>query len=433
MRRVSEADLTARLQDTPHDPRVVVSGNHATPHHLLGVLDAALPRNRLFALNAQPGVPNREGVVHETPFVGPAVRRSPSLAYVPARLSLVPRLFATTYAPDVTLVHVTPPRGGKVSLGVEVNIMPAAVEQTRRRGGLVVAQVNPRMPWTYGDAELDEDQVDLCVEVEAPLVDAPSPPPSALSRQVAGRVVALVPDGATLQLGIGGVPDATLAALAGRRDLRIWSEMVSNGLLDLERAGALDATEPVVASFLFGSAKLYEWADGNPRLRMRRTEVTNDPARIARRPLMTSINSALQVDLFAQANASWIGGHVHSGFGGQPDFVVGALHSPGGAALIALPSWHPRADCSTVVPQLRAPVTSVQHSWVVSEQGSAAIWARGQAEQAAAIVQEVAHPDARDELLDAAVRLGLVTRRDMTRRGRSPAAPSSSRGLRPTQ
>jgi acyl-CoA hydrolase len=390
------------------DPRVVVSGNHATPHAVLQLLDDVLPRYRLFALNAQHGVPDRVGVVHETPFVGPGVRHSPRLSYIPSRLSLVPRLLATAFAPDVVLVHVAPPRRGKVSLGIEVNVLPAAVEQSRRRGGLVVAQVNPRMPWTSGDAELDVDQLDLAVEVDTPLVEAPTRLPSELSRQIAGRVAALVPDGATLQLGIGGVPDATLDALRRRHGLRVWSEMVSDGLLGLHRAGALDADEPVVASFLFGSAELYAWADGNPRLRLLRTETTNDPGLIARRPLMTSINSALQVDLAAQANASWVGGSPYSGFGGQTDFVVGALHSPGGQAVIALPSWHPKADCSTVVPRLDTPVTSFQHSWVVSEQGAAPIWGRPQAEQTGAIVRQVSHPDVREQLAEDAVRQGLV-------------------------
>jgi acyl-CoA hydrolase len=411
VRWVSEAGLTARLQElAASEPRVVVSGNHATPHAALRILDAALPRYRLFTLNAQPGLPDRDGVVHDTPFVGPGVRRSPRLSYVPARLSLVPRLFATTYVPDLVLVHVAPPRGGKVSLGVEVNILPAAVEQARARGGLVVAQVNPCMPWTYGDAELDLEQVDLALEVDAPLIEAPVRVPSPLAQEIAGRVAALVHDGATLQLGIGGVPDATLTAVRGRRGLRVWSEMVSDGLLDLDRAGALDPAGEVVASFLFGSAELYRWADDNRRLHMRRTEITNDPARISRCRLMTSVNSAVQVDLFAQANASWVGGRVHSGLGGQPDFVVGALHAPGGQAVIALPSWHPKADCSTVVPRLDTPVTSSQHTWVVSEQGSASIFGHSQSEQTAALVRHVAHPDAREELSAAAVRFGLCAR-----------------------
>ena len=409
MRTVSEQELARRLQaQGAGEPRVVVSGNHATPFRALQVLDGALPAYRLFAVNAQPGVPQRPGVVHESPFVGRGVRGSAALAYVPARLSLVPRLFAGAYAPDVVLLHVTPPRAGKVSLGVEVNILPAAVEQARRRGGLVVAQVNPAMPWTYGDAELDVDLVDLCLDVDAPLAEAPVRPPSPLSEQIAQRVAALVPDGATLQLGIGGVPDATLAALVARRGLRVWSEMVSDGLLGLVQGGALDPDEQVVASFMFGSAELYAWADRNPRLRMLRTEVTNDPGLIAQRPRMTSINSALQVDLFAQANASWVGGRIYSGFGGQTDFVVGALHSPGGQAVVALPSWHPKADRSTVVPRLDGPATSFQHSWIVSEQGEAAVWSRPQSEQTAQLVRRVAHPDARDALAEAAQGLGLL-------------------------
>ncbi len=131
---------------------------------------------------------------------------------------------------------------------------------------------------------------------------------------------------------------------------------------------------------------------------MLRTEKTNDPGLIARRPRLVSVNSALQVDLFAQANAGRVRGAVYSGFGGQTDFVVGALHSPGGRAVIALPSWHPRADVSTVVPRLSGPVTSFQHSYIVSEQGTATIWGNDATTQAREIVDNVAHPDARDEL-----------------------------------
>ena len=131
----------------------------------------------------------------------------------------------------------------------------------------------------------------------------------------------------------------------------MWSEMVSDGVLALERRGAMDRARPIVASFLFGSPELYRWADRNSRLHMVRTETVNDPSMIARQPAMTSINSALQVDLFAQANAARVHGMIYSGFGGQTDFVVGALHSRGGRAIIALPSWHAKADVSTVVPR----------------------------------------------------------------------------------
>jgi acyl-CoA hydrolase len=157
----------------------------------------------------------------------------------------------------------------------------------------------------------------------------------------------------------------------------------------------------VTASFAFGSADLYAWLDRNPDVRMLRTETTNDPALVARRPQMVSVNGALQVDLLAQANATWVRGRIHSGFGGQPDFVVGALHSPGGQAIIALPSWHPKADVSTVVPRLDGPVTSFQHSFIVSEQGTAVIWGHDASGQADQIISRVAHPSAREQLREA--------------------------------
>jgi acyl-CoA hydrolase len=408
MRMVDEAGLLAALTPlTAGRPRVVVAGNFATPHTTLNLVDAALPAYRLFALNAQAGVPDRPDVVHETPFVGPGVRHSERLDYVPARLSLVPRLFARTHAPDLVVLHATPPRAGRVSLGLEVNILPAAVEACRRRGGLVIAQVNPRMPWTYGDGELATDLIDVGFEVDAPLPSPVPRQPGDLEQTIGERVAAFVEDGATLQLGIGGVPDATLAGLVKRRGLRIWTEMFSDGVLALEADGALDRDEQLVASFLFGSQELYSWVDGNPRVRMLRTEITNDPAEISRHPRMTSVNSALQVDLYGQANASWAGGRIYSGFGGQSDFVVGALHATGGVAVVALPSWHPKADRSTIVATLDGPATSFQHSWVVTEQGAASIWPATSRDQASNLIA-VAHPDARPALREAAAARGLT-------------------------
>jgi acyl-CoA hydrolase len=178
-------------------------------------------------------------------------------------------------------------------------------------------------------------------------------------------------------------------------------------VLALERAGALDPDEQLVASFLFGSQELYSWVDGNPRVRMLRTEITNDPGIIARHPRMTSVNGALQIDLFGQANASWVSGRIYSGLGGQSDFVVGALHAPGGVAIAALPSWHPKADCSTIVAALDGPATSFQHSFVVTEQGTASVWPGTSREQARHLV-DVAHPDARPALECAATERGLL-------------------------
>jgi len=393
---VSDPSLRARLAALPVPaPRVVASGNFATPRHLLGLVDEALPTYRLFLLNAQPGVPTREGVTHETPFVGPGVRDLPRLEYLPMRLSLVPRLFRRERPPDVVALHVSRPRGDRVSLGVEVNVLPAAIEAARSRGALVVAQVNPAMPYTFGDAELARDAIDLAVEAEEPLASPPERPRNEVAEVIAERVDRLVTDGSTLQIGIGGIPDAVLARLHGRRGLGVWSEMVSDGLLELERKGALDPARPLVASFLFGSPALYEWADGNHRLSLRRTEEVNDPGHIAENPAMTSLNTALEVDLYDQANASYRGGRIYSGFGGQPDFVVGALHAPDGRAIVALPSWHAKRDRSTIVEAIAVPATSFQHSHVVTEHGVADLFGRSQSEQAALLVERTSHPSAR--------------------------------------
>lgn len=395
-----ERELAARW---PGEPRVVASGNHASPWALLDALERSVERYRLFMLAAQAPLPDRDGVVFETPFVGPGMRDAgPRLDYLPMRLSLVPRLFATLRPPDAVLLHASAPHAGRVSLGIEVNILPAAVAAVRERGGLVVAQLNRRMPYTFGDGELDESLIDLAVEAEQEL---PSPPVRAAqdhSERIAALVAELVPAEATLQLGIGQVPDATLRALSGRSRLAIWSEMISDGVMDLERQGALDRAREIVCSFMFGSSELYEWVAHNPRIRMARTETTNDPGLIAARPRMVSINTALQVDLSDQAAASHVHSRVYSGFGGQPDFVGGALHSPGGHAVIALPSWHARSDSSTIVPRLHGPVTSFQHSAVVTEQGAAHIFGRSERAQARLLIEHAAHPDAREQLRAAA-------------------------------
>jgi acyl-CoA hydrolase len=406
--------LRARAEQVGGVPRVVASGNGSVPWRLLGLVDDALPAFVLHMLNAPNGIPARDGVVHETCFVGTGMRRSPALSYVPARLSLVPRLFSTTLPPDVVCLHVSPPRDGMVSMGAEVNVLPAAVEACRRRGGLVLAQVNPAMPYTFGDGEIPLDQVDAVVESDQPLGGPPSRPgtpgagPDGSAAVIGDLVAARVHDGATLQLGIGAVPDATLPGLSTRRRLGVWSEMVSDGLLALREAGALDPERHVVASFVVGSPELYRWIDQNPNVRILRTETTNAPAAIAGNPAMTSINTALQVDLFGQANASRINARIHSGFGGQTDFIVGALHSPGGQALMALRSWHPKADVSTIVPLIDEPVTSFQHTAVITEQGVAPIFGHDERTQARSLIEHAAHPDVRDELREEAVALGLL-------------------------
>ena len=409
MRVVTEESLASHLAALPHArPRVVAGGNGATPWTLLRAVDAALPSYRLFVLNAPAGMPDREGVVLETPFIGPGMRGRPQLEYLPCRLSLVPALLRTSTPPDVVLVTTSAPRDGAVSLGTEVNVLPAAIEAAHSRGGLVVAQVNRHMPFTYGDSVLELADIDLAVEADEPLKEPAPRASDEVSMSIAGQVAPLIPEQATLQLGIGGVPDAVLQALHDRRGLRVWSEMISDGVLALERQGALDTDVPVVTSFAVGSAEMYAWLDGNPRVVFARTERTNDPAVIARQPGMTSVNSALEVDLFGQANASYVRGRAYSGFGGQTDFIVGALHAHGGRAIIALPSWHARADVSTIVPTLCEPATSFQQSFVVTDQGVARLWGVSQHEQARELVENAAHPKVRDELREHAVRLGLA-------------------------
>jgi acyl-CoA hydrolase len=228
------------------------------------------------------------------------------------------------------------------------------------------------------------------------------------SRIIAERMAAMIEDGATLQLGIGAVPDSTLQALTARRGLRVWTEMFSDGLLALDAAKALDVEHPLTASFCFGSRRLYDWVDRNPRVHMLRTEKTNSPALISANRLMTSVNSALEVDLFGQANASRINARIHSGYGGQTDFIVGALHSAGGQAFIALRSWHPRADVSTVVPLLDEPTTSFQQTAVVTEQGVARLWGYDEKTQAYHLIEHAAHPKVRSELWEEARALGLA-------------------------
>ena len=414
MRVISEQQLDQVLGELSIlEPRVVASGNHATPGVLLGALERTLERYRLFMLAAEGPLPAREGVIFETPFVGPGMRDAGErLDYLPMRLSLVPRLFATIRPPDVVLLHTSTPREGRVSLGIEVNILVAAVEQVRARGGLVVAQLNPRMPYTFGDSELDEDLIDVAIEVEHELRSPQAGDGQEQAEQIAEFVAALVDDGSTLQLGIGQIPDATLRALAGRRELAIWSEMISDGVMELDRHGALDPTRPVICSFLFGSPEFYEWVAENPRLRMTRTETTNDPTHIAAHHGMVSVNAALQLDLSDQAGASHVGGRLYSGFGGQPDFVSGAVRSSSGHAVIALRSWHQPSDSSTIVPRLSGPVTSFQHSVVVTEQGSAQIFGRSHRAQARLIIERAAHPDAREWLREEAALGGLGAHHD---------------------
>jgi acyl-CoA hydrolase len=408
MKVVSIEQLSAVLADLPDNPRVIASGNVATPTVLLDVLDRQIPTYRLHMLNAQRGIPDRDGVTYETTFIGPGMRGSERLQYVPCRLSLVPILYRDHYRPDVVLLHTSARHHDTVSLGLETNVLPAAIDAAREHGGLVVAQANPQMPYTYGDAQIYENDIDYLVEVDEPIPTPGGVELSDVSRRIGELIAAHISSGSTLQMGIGAVPDAVLESLTQATGLSIWTEMFSDGVLTLDKRGQLDPDVPVTASFAMGSRELYDWMDGNRRVRMLRTEHTNDPGVIARQRLMTSVNAALQVDLFDQANASWVKSRIYSGFGGSTDFIVGALHARGGQSFMALPSWHPKANVSTIVPFINEPVTSFQHTYVATENGLARTFGLSQADQAANIIDKAAHPNARDALREAAMGFGLL-------------------------
>lgn len=408
MRKITFEQLKHLMQELPANPRVVASGNFATPHTLLKAMDEAVQTFTLHMLNAQPGIPDREGIQYESAFIGAGMRRHERLNYIPCRLSMVPILFRDHFVPDVVLLNTSTKRYDTVSLGTEVNILPAAIEAARAHGGLVIAQVNPHMPYTYGDAQIYENEIDYYIEVDEPLATTGGGKTTDVASAIGDRIAGYISDGTTLQLGIGMIPDAVIGNLHDRRNLRIWTEMFSDGVLGLQQAGALDADIPITASFVFGSRELYDWMNLNRHIQMLRTEKTNNPGVIERQAKMTSINAAIEVDLYDQANASYVRGQIYSGIGGSTDFIVGALHSRGGKSFMALPSWHEKAQVSTIVPHLGENTTSFQHSHVVTENGVADCFGRTEKQQARNLIEEAAHPSAREELREAAGKLGLL-------------------------
>lgn len=409
MQRVTEGELAKVFEALPSGVRVVASGNFATPKALLKLADTNIAEFKLFMLGAGAGIPDRDGVIFESPFLGAGMRRSPRLNYIPCRLSLVPVLLANHYKPDVVLVHASSVRDGKVSLGVEVNILPAAIESAKKNNGIVVIQSNPQMPYTFGDGEINIDDVDYLIEVDEKLTEAPNIPLNETSLEIGSLIADRVANGSTLQMGIGAIPNSVIAAMQKHKGLQIWTEMFSDGVLGLVRNGAIDHQSTLTASFLSGSRDLYDWVNLNERVQMRRTEVTNDPGVISMQMQMTSINAALQVDLYDQANASYVNGQPYSGFGGSTDFIVGALHAMGGASFMALPSWHGKSGSSNIVHRLSETATSFQHSFVVTEQGVAECFGRSAIDQANNLIEKAAHPNAREFLREKAIESGLLS------------------------
>jgi acyl-CoA hydrolase len=340
-------------------------------------------------------------------FVGANVRSAIGEGrgdYIPIFLSEIPALFRQGVLPlNVALIHVSPPdKHGFCSLGVSVDIARAAVECADH----VIAQVNPRMPRTHGDSLVSVDDIDFLVEVDEPLHEAPPPQLSDIDRAIGRNVADMIDDGATLQMGIGSIPNAVLAALTDHKDLGIHTEMFSDGLIGLVESGVVNGKKKVkhpgkiVAGFVMGTRRVYDFVDDNPQVLMLDIAYVNDASVIRRNPKVTAINSAIEVDLTGQVCADSIGTVQFSGVGGQMDFIRGASLSEGGKPIIALPSTTSRGE-SKIVPFLKhgaGVVTTRAHvHYIVTEFGTANLYGKNLRQRAAELVR-IAHPDHREAL-----------------------------------
>jgi len=344
-------------------------------------------------------------------FVGANVRQAVNdgpADYIPVFLSEVPAFFRDGVLPlDVALLQVSPPdKHGYCSLGVSVDASNAALESANH----VVVQVNPNMPRTHGDGLIHVDEIDYGVEVEASLPEAPRPKLSDVEQAIGQNCARLVDDGATLQMGIGAIPDAVLRALDDHEDLGVHTEMFSDGIIDLIEDGVITgenkAIHPgkVVGSFAMGTRRLYDFMDDNPLIAMLDVAYVNDTAVIRRNPKVTAINSAIEVDLTGQVCADTIGTYQYSGVGGQMDFIRGASLSEDGKPIIALPSTTGKG-ISRIVPNLKEGadvVTTRAHvHHIVTEYGSVNLYGKNLRERAEALI-DIAHPDHREDLQEAA-------------------------------
>ena len=337
--------------------------------------------------------------------------------YTPICLSEIEGLFEHQLPIDVAFVQVCPPdEHGFVSLCVGADCTLTAA----RRARIVIAEMNERAPRTLGDAFLHLSQITALVPTSRPLVELHSEPPTELHARIAEHVAALVPDGATLQMGIGGIPNAVVARLTSHKDLGVHSEMCPDCVVPLIEAGVINGARKtlhpgkVVAGFIFGSQVLFDFVDNNPMFEFHPTSYVNDPFVIAQNDNMVSINSAIQVDLTGQVCADSIGTRPYSGFGGQLDFVRGAARSKGGKPVIALPATACKGTVSRIVPVLDAGagvVTSrADVHYVVTEFGAVNLHGKTLRQRAEALIG-IADPRFRDQLYDFAVRANYLEAR----------------------
>jgi acyl-CoA hydrolase/GNAT superfamily N-acetyltransferase len=371
---------------------------------------------------------------HNAFFIGENVRDAVAQGradYTPIFLSEIPRLFSTgRVVIDVALIQISEPdEHGYCSFGVATDIVKSAAECAR----VVIAEVNAHAPRALGDCFIHVRDIDALVPCDAAILEAPQGEPDDLARGIAKHIADLIEDGATLQLGIGTIPDAVLHFLQDRRDLGIHTEMFSDGIMPLIEKGVITGARKtlhrgkIVASFVLGSRKLYDFIDNNPMCEFHPTEYTNDPFLIAQNDRMVSINSALEVDLTGQVCADSLGKMFYSGIGGQVDFVRGAARSRGGRPIIALPSTASSETCSRIVPVLKEGAGVVTSRgdvrYVVTEFGAAYLHGKSIRERAVSLIQ-IAHPKFRPWLLAEAKARRLVYADQIELRVSTPIYPA---------
>jgi 4-hydroxybutyrate CoA-transferase len=369
--------------------------------HLLGVGEHAYTK------------PEMEGHFrHNAYFIGNNARnaiKEGRADFTPIFLSEVPWMLRNLHRIDVALIQVSPPdKRGFCSFGTGVECTKTATEVAK----YIIAQVNPNMPRVYGDSFIHISKIDYCVEVnvpinELPMIDTKKQDEFDIYQKIGKNVASLVEDEATLQLGIGAIPDAVLSFLGNHKDLGIHTEMFSDGIIPLVEKGIINCEKKtllphkLVASFVLGTRKVFDFIDNNPEVEFRPTEFVNDPFTIARNRKMTAINSALQIDLTGQVCSDSIGYTFYSGFGGQVDFLRGAAKSVGGKPIIALPSTAKDGTISRIVSHLEegAGVTDSRGDvhWVVTEYGAADLHGRTIRERTKMLIN-IAHPKFREEL-----------------------------------
>ena len=420
MRVVTADEAVAGIQS---GQQVFVHGGAATPSVLLDALVERAPELAdvgMIHFHTEGPAPHLAPEMaasfrHRALFIGANARTAVNdgrADYVPIFLSDVPELFSTGVLPlDAVLINVSPPDAhGYCSLGTSVDAALAAVHAART----VIAQLNPSMPRTLGDSFVHVSEIDCAVEVDEPPHLHAQPPIGKVERAIGEHVAELVPDGSTLQMGIGSIPGAVGLALRGKRDLGVHTELFTDPVLDLVEAGAITGAAKeinrgkIVTAFLMGSQRLYDFVHDNPMIEMRPVDYTNDTSVIRRFRRMVAINSAISIDLTGQVSADSIGTRFYSGVGGQMDFMRGAALSSEGRAIIAMPSTAAGGTVSRIAPVLAegaGVVTSRAHvRTVVTEYGIAELFGRSVRERSAALIR-IAHPDFRADLAREARRL----------------------------